>query len=294
MKILVTGAAGQLGSYLVEHLSKEHEVTGLDLREPDIDMENFVKGDVKDYRLGMDSCKGRDVIIHTAAQVSVDRSISDPLMDAKENILGTINMLEAATKTMASQFIYVSSAAIFGNPLKVPLDESHPTKPLSPYGVSKLAGEHYVFAFQETYGLKATSIRPFNIFSPRQDPQSPYSGVITKFVELAREEKPLIVHGDGSQTRDFVHASDVIKMIELSIGNEKAYGQTFNCGTGKAISISELANIINELTGNKSEIEHGESRKGDITHSQADITKARELLGYQPSVGLKEGLAGLI
>ncbi|MCK5310402.1 MAG: NAD-dependent epimerase/dehydratase family protein, partial [Thermoplasmata archaeon] len=185
MKILVTGAAGQLGSYLVEHLSNEHEVTGLDLKEPGIKMDNFIKGDMKEYRIGMDSCKGKDAVIHTAAQVSVDRSVSDPIMDAKDNILGTINMLEAATKTMTKQFIYTSSAAIFGNPVKIPLDEEHPTRPLSPYGVSKLAGENYTFAFQESYGLKATSIRPFNIFSPRQDPQSPYSGVITKFVERA-------------------------------------------------------------------------------------------------------------
>ncbi|MCK5396762.1 MAG: NAD-dependent epimerase/dehydratase family protein, partial [Thermoplasmata archaeon] len=258
MKILVTGAAGQLGSYLVEHLSNEHEVTGLDLKEPGIKMDNFIKGDIKEYRHGMDSCKGKDAVIHTAAQVSVDRSVSDPIMDAKDNILGTINMLEAATKTMTKQFIYTSSAAIFGNPVKIPLDEEHPTRPLSPYGVSKLAGENYTFAFQESYGLKATSIRPFNIFSPRQDPQSPYSGVITKFVERAREKKPLIVHGDGSQTRDFVHASDVIKMVELCLENEKAYGQAFNCGTGKAISVSELAEIINELTGNKAGVEHGE------------------------------------
>ena len=178
--------------------------------------------------------------------------------------------------------------------MKVPLDEEHPTKPLSPYGVSKLAGENYAFAFQESYGLKATSIRPFNIFSPRQDPQSPYSGVITRFVERAGEKKPLKIHGDGSQTRDFVHASDVVKMVELCLDNEKAYGQAFNCGTGSAISISELATIINELSENDSEMEYGESRKGDILHSQADISKAKELLGYQSSVGLKEGLAGLI
>ena len=294
MKILVTGAAGQLGSYIVEHLSKEHEVAGLDIKQPEREMENFLKGDIKDYRLAMDSSKGKDAVIHTAAQVSVDRSISDPVLDARENIMGTINILEAATKTMTKQFIYISSAAIFGNPVKVPLGEAHPTRPLSPYGVSKLAGENYAFAFQESYGIQATSIRPFNIYSPRQDPQSPYSGVITKFVELAGEKKPLIIHGDGTQTRDFVHASDVVNMVERCLGNEKAYGQIFNCGTGKATSISELAKIINELAGNDSESVHGESRKGDILHSQADITKAGELLGYEPSVGLKEGLAQLL
>ena len=293
MKILVTGAAGQLGSYLVEHLSKEHDVTGLDIQESKFETNNFIKGDIKDYRLAMDTCRGKDIIIHAAAQVSVDRSISDPVLDARENILGTINILEAATKSMASQFIYVSSAAIFGNPVKVPLDEDHPTKPLSPYGVSKLAGENYIFAFQETYGIKGTSIRPFNIFSQRQDPNSPYSGVITRFIEMAKENKPLTIHGDGSQTRDFVQAADIVKIIELCIGNEKAYGQTFNCGTGDATSVKELADIIIELSGKEIDVEHGESRKGDIMHSQADISKAKKILNYQPSIELKKGLAEL-
>ncbi len=294
MKILVTGAAGQLGSYLVEHLSKEHEVTGLDIRDSEFETRNIVKGDIKDYRLAMDSCNGKDAVIHTAAQVSVDRSVSDPMLDARENILGTINMLEAATKSMTKQFIYISSAAIFGNPVKVPLDEGHPTKPLSPYGVSKLAGENYAFAFQESYGINATSIRPFNIFSQRQDPKSPYSGVITRFMERVKEDKTLTIHGDGSQTRDFVHANDVVKMIELCLGNEKAYGQTFNCGTGKAISIKELADTIIKLSGKNIEVEYGKSRKGDILHSQGDISKASELLGYQPEIDLEEGLARLI
>ncbi len=294
MEILVTGAAGHLGSYLVEQLSKEHEVTGLDIKNPEFEIPNFVKGDIKDYRLAMDLCKGKDIIVHAAAQVSIDRSISDPILDASENIMGTINLLEAATKTMSGQFIYISSAAIFGEPVKVPLDEEHPTQPLSPYGVSKLTGENYALAFQETYGIKATSIRPFNIYSKRQDPNSPYTGVITKFVEQTKENKPLSVHGDGGQTRDFVHAIDVVKMVELCLGNEKAYGQRINCGTGESVSVKELANTIIELSGKKIELEYGESRKGDILHSQADISKARKLLGYEPSIDLKQGLAELI
>ena len=294
MKILVTGAAGQLGSYLVERLSVEHEVTGLDLRAPEPQQETFVKGDIKDYKLAMNLCKDKDAVIHAAAQVSVDRSVSDPVLDASENIMGTINMLEAATKTMAGQFIYISSAAIFGDPVKTPLDEGHPTSPLSPYGASKLAGEKYALAFHSTYGLNATSIRPFNIYSPRQDPLSPYSGVITRFIDMAKEGGPLTIHGDGSQTRDFVHAEDVVKMVELCLGNEKAYGQIFNCGTGKATSVKELAEIVIELSGKEIELTFGERRKGDILHSLADISRAREILGYQPKVELKEGLGQLI
>jgi UDP-glucose 4-epimerase len=293
MKILITGAAGQLGSYLVETLSRNNEVVGLDLRKPEFPVKGVkhVRGDIGDYRLAMDLCRSKDAIIHTAAQVSVDRSISDPIFDARENILGTVNMLETATKAMVGQFIYISSAAIFGNPVATPLGEAHPTKPLSPYGVSKLAGENYAFAFQETYGLKVTSIRPFNIYSPRQDPNSPYSGVISKFIECAKEKGPLTIHGDGTQTRDFIHATDVVGMVELCLGNPKASGQAFNCGTGKTTSIKELADAIIKISGAKCEIHRADSRKGDIKHSVADIAKAKEILGYRPSVTLKKGLA---
>ncbi|MBA3045649.1 MAG: GDP-mannose 4,6-dehydratase [Candidatus Thermoplasmatota archaeon] len=296
MKILITGASGQLGSYLVDVLSKKNDVTGMDLRKPEKPGKNvnYVTGDIGDYRLAMDLCRGKDAVIHTAAQVSVDRSISDPMFDAKENILGTVNMLETATKSMVGQFIYISSAAIFGTPQKIPVDETHPTRPLSPYGVSKLAGENYAFAFGETYGLSVTAIRPFNIYSPRQDPNSPYSGVITRFVERVKEGKPPVIQGDGSQTRDFVHADDVVRMLELCLGNPDARGQTFNCGTGKATSIRELAEIITELTGKELKPETAPGRKGDIRESVADISKAKKILGYKPTVALKKGLAELL
>lgn len=293
MKILVTGDAGQLGSYLVGELSKGHEVTGLDLRKPEHPAKGVrhVCGDIGDYRLAMDLCRHADAVIHTAAQVSVDRSVSDPVLDARENILGTLNMLEAATKSMVSQFIYISSAATYGNPQKIPLDEGHPREPLSPYGVSKLAGENYAFAFGATYGLKVTAIRPFNIYSVRQDPDSPYSGVISRFVGRAKAAEPLTVHGDGTQTRDFVHAGDVVAMIGLCLGNPKAHGQAFNCGTGKAVSVNQLADMVIKLSGKKIGRENSESRKGDIMHSIADISKAKKVLGYRPATDLKKGLA---
>lgn len=296
MNILVTGAAGQLGSYLAQHLSGTHEVVGLDVRKGDNDLgkAEFVMGDIGDYRLALGLCREKDAVIHAAAQVSVDRSVSDPVFDARENIMGTINMLETATKAMAGQFIYISSAAIFGNPEQVPIGEDHPRSPLSPYGVSKLAGENYALAFRETYGLNVCSIRPFNIYSPRQDPDSPYSGVITRFVDRAREEKPLTVHGDGEQTRDFVSARDVVQMVERCLDNPKASGQCFNCGTGVPTTINELAGHIIELSGKTLRIEHVGSRKGDIRHSCADISKASTLLGYAPTIDLKNGLPELM
>ncbi len=293
MKILVTGSAGQLGSYLVEALAAEHQVTGLDLRDTrwPVKRAEQVKGDVGDYRLAMKLCRGRDAVIHTAAQVSVERSVSDPVMDARENILGTINMLEAATKSMVGQFIYISSAAVYGNPAKVPIGEDHPTRPLSPYGVSKLAGENYAFAFMETYGLGVTSIRPFNIYSPRQDPASPYSGVISRFVDRAKAGEGLTVFGDGAQTRDFIAAEDVVRMVGLCLGNKKAMGRAFNCGTGKATSVNELAKTVAKLSGKKLGIEHAEERKGDIKHSLADISGAKKVLGFRPGTKLKDGLS---
>ena len=277
----------------MEALAAEHQVTGLDLKDTKwpVKRTEQVKGDVGDYRLAMKLCRGKDAVIHTAAQVSVDRSVSDPVMDARENILGTINMLEAATKSMAGQFIYISSAAIFGNPMEVPIGEDHPTRPLSPYGVSKLAGENYAFAFMETYGLPVTAIRPFNIYSSRQDPASPYSGVISRFVDRAKAGENLTVFGDGAQTRDFIAAGDVIRMVELCLGNDKAMGQAFNCGTGKATSVNVLARTVAKLSGNKLEIEHAEARKGDILHSVADISRAKMLLGFAPGTKLKDGLA---
>jgi len=292
MKILVTGSSGQLGSYIAEALAREHQVTGLDLVDPKrrVKRTEHVRGDMGDYRLAMKLCRGKDAVIHAAAQVSVDRSVSDPVMDARENILGTVNMLEAATKSMVGQFIYVSSAAVFGNPVKVPIAEDHPTKPLSPYGVSKLAAENYAFAFMESYGLSVTSIRPFNIYSPRQDPESPYSGVITRFVERAKAGEPLTVYGDGTQTRDFISAKDVVRMVGLCLENEKVSGMALNCGTGKATSVDELAGIIAKLSGKEPEIEHAQPRRGDIMHSVADISLARKVLGFRPETKLKEGL----
>jgi UDP-glucose 4-epimerase len=293
MKILVTGASGQLGSYLVEALSADHEITGLDLKPTahPVKGAKHILGDIGDYRLSMNLCRGRDAVIHTAAQVSVDRSVSDPVFDAKENILGTVNLLETAAKSMVGQFIYISSAAIFGNPERVPIGEMHPTRPLSPYGVSKLAGENYAFAFQESYGLGVTSIRPFNIYSRRQDPNSPYSGVISRFVERAKAGEAPTIYGDGSQTRDFIHVSDVVGMVKLCLGNPDAKGQAFNCGTGKATTVNELAAEVIRLSGKELEVSYSEPRKGDILHSSADISKAKKILGFKPGMKLGKGLA---
>jgi len=293
MKIIVTGSSGQVGSYLVEHFSKEHGVIGLDNRPcPFPAAAEFSKKiDIAKTRDLGTYFKDADWIIHTAAQVSVERSLKDPIFDAKNNVIGTVNVLWNAFMSEARNFLYVSSAAVYGNPVKVPLPEEHPTNPMSPYGASKLCGEKYALAFAAAYGLSATIIRPFNIYSSRADPESPYSGVITKFVKWAKEGKPLLIEGDGKQTRDFVHMTDVVRLVDLVIKKSKvSVGRTFNCGTGERSTILELADAIRILSGGEAQVKHVDPRVGDIKHSCADITNAGEILGYSPSVPLGKGL----
>lgn len=297
MKIVVTGTSGQVGSYLLEHLMKKHDVLGLDNRPcPYAQIED--RTELADVYLEKDLSRyltGADWVIHCAAQVSVERSMKDPIFDANNNVLGTLNMLWNCFLHEAGHFLYISSAAVFGNPQRVPIDEEHPTVPMSPYGASKLCGEKYVQAFAAGYGLSTVIIRPFNIYSERADPSSPYSGVITKFVRWAKDDEPLLVEGDGEQTRDFVHISDVIQMIDLVIKKPNvSIGRTFNCGSGNACSINQLAEIVKALSGNRSEIKHVAPRQGDIRRSCADISLAKEILGYAPQKELKDGLSELL
>lgn len=296
MKIVITGSSGQLGSYLVEHFSQKNEVIGLDVVECPYSgiAPMTVKADVVDSPALGEIVRDSDWIIHAAAQVSVERSIADPLFDARNNVLGTVNLLWNAFKEDAQKFLYISSAAVFGNPVRVPIDENHPTDPMSPYGASKLCGEKYVRSFAVAYGISAVIIRPFNIYSPRADPESPYSGVISKFVQRAKSGEPLIIDGDGSQTRDFIHVSDVVRMVDMAIKRSSSIGGTFNCGTGVGHSISNLAEQVISLSGSRSKLEHGPPRMGDIRHSRADIMLAERLLGYFPKKDLSDGLKELL
>jgi UDP-glucose 4-epimerase len=297
MKIVVTGSSGQVGSYIVEHFSKEHEVTGLDNR-PCQFPEAAKHGEIADIAKEKDLSrflKNADWVIHCAAQVSVERSMKDPLFDAENNVIGTVNLLWNSFLHEARNILYVSSAAVYGDPMRVPLGEDHPTNPLSPYGVSKLCGERYALAFAAAYGLSVCVVRPFNIYSSRADPNSPYSGVITKFISRAKEGIPLLIEGDGEQTRDFVHISDVVRMIALIVKKPNmSVGRIFNCGTGKANSILELAGIVQSLSKKKIDIKHVAPRPGDIRQSCADISAAQNLLGYCPGTELKEGIRQLM
>ncbi|KGK99166.1 epimerase [Methanococcoides methylutens] len=291
-RILITGGLGQVGSYLVDRFHEDNEVVVVDnhsstTREDVPENVEVVKIDIQDDV--SDLVKNSDILIHTAAQISVARSMEEPFFDAQNNVIGTLNLLEASRDADLERFVYFSSAAVYGNPVEVPISEEHPQDPLSPYGASKLSGEKYCLMYNRAYGLPTTCIRPFNIYSPRQDPSNPYSGVISKFMERVRNSQNPMAFGDGKQTRDFISVHDIVNMVELVIDKEEAVGEVFNAATGKSTTINELASIIIELFKKDVEVEHKEPLAGDIRHSVADISKAQEL-GFVPKVDLKQGL----
>ncbi|MGD9779394.1 GDP-mannose 4,6-dehydratase [Methanomethylovorans sp.] len=293
-KILITGGLGQVGSYLVDALHEKAKITVLDnysstTREAVPPEVNVIKGDVKD-RMAADLVNQNDVVIHTAAQISVTASMKDPLFDAQNNVFGTLNLLEAARRSSISKFIYISSAAVYGDPINVPITESHPQDPLSPYGVSKLSGEKYCMMYNKAFGLPSCCIRPFNIYSPRQDPGNPYSGVISRFIEKARAGQSPVIFGDGTQTRDFISVHDIVDIIQLLLEKEDANGHVFNAGTGNSITVSELANMVLETFDVDVPVRYMPERPGDIKYSCSDISKARKILGFEPKVSLREGL----
>ncbi len=294
MKIAVTGASGQLGSYLLDELSRKNEVVGLDIRPTQYAAHKAMvqRADVRKPKTVTSWLKDVDAVIHCAAQVSVENSIKDPMGDLDTNLRGTLCMLEACKEMGVRRMVYISTAAVYGDPIKVPIDESHPKRPKSFYGASKASAEDYVRVFSETKGLEHMIIRPFNFYSHRADPANPYSGVITRFVNMAVAGKPLTVEGDGEQTRDFLHATDVSAMvIKAAFSNVK--NETLNCGSGKGTSINQLAEAVVRVSPKKVKIVHIAPRLGDIRHSVAEVSKAKELLDFAPQVSLDEGMASM-
>jgi UDP-glucose 4-epimerase len=294
MKLAITGASGQLGSYLLDELTGKHEVIGIDIIEtPHQAHQDMVhRADIRTPRTLASWLKGVDVVIHCAAQVSVENSTKDPIGDMDTNVRGTVGLLQTCKEMGVGKMVYISSAAVYGDPMHVPISESHPKQPKSFYGVSKASAEDYVRVFTETKGLDHVIVRPFNFYSRRADPLSPYSGVITKFVQMARSNKPLTVEGDGEQTRDFIHASDVAAMV-CQVACSDVKNQTFNCGSGKGTSINELALAVLRASPNQVDIVHVAPRIGDIRHSVGEISKARKLLDFQPKMSLDQGMASL-
>ncbi len=277
MKILITGGLGQIGSYLAEKLTKEHQVTIIDDMSHSavskISHTILIKGDISNKLTISKVPLKPDIIIHCAAQIDVSQSTRNPILDAKTNILGIINILEYAKESHA-KVIYFSSAAVYGHPESLPISEAHNTDPISPYGISKLAGEYYVCLYYHTHKVQSVILRPFNIYSPRET-----SSVIARFLHGT---KP-VIYGSGNQTRDFVSAKDVVN-VTIEIIESDISGETINIGTGKATSINEVAEIL-EITP-----EYRSAKDGDIQHSVADITKLQELINFKPGISLKTDL----
>ena len=289
MELLVTGGAGFIGGRLVDALTRDHDVRVLDRAIPDhlpTDV-TFIRGDVRDEATVAAATDGVDVVFHQAALVSVAQSVDRPRESHDHNVAGTLTVLDAA-RTHDARVVLASSAAIYGHPESQPIDESEQTTPTSPYGLEKLAVDHYARLYHELYGLETVALRYFNVYGPGQT-GGDYAGVISVFLAQALAGEPITVHGDGEQTRDFVFVDDVVQANRLAATTD-AVGEAFNVGTGETTTIRELADLVREYTDTESTIVHTEPREGDIRHSQADVSKARELLGYEPTVSFTDGL----
>ena len=254
---------------------------------------DFVKGDIRDVSLVTKSVDGVDVVVHLAALTSVPFSVANPDLTFDVNVVGTLNLIRACAQEGVGRFVFVSSCAVYGDPESLPVREEHKPNPISPYAESKLLAERYCLGFQDRQLLRSVVLRFFNVYGPRQG-MNDYSGVITRFVDRVRQKEPLVVYGDGSQTRDFVCVYDVVEAVLASMKSSCAEGEVFNIGSGKPTSINELAKTVLELAGVDLMIRYEKARAGDIKDSYADISKAKKLLGYEPKVSLRDGLQMLL
>ena len=304
MKALVTGGAGFIGSHLVERLLTDgHQVRVVD---------NFSTGKrenleplvckalevvVADVRHGWelrDVAAGCEVIFHEAAIVSVPYSVDHPQETHDVNLQGTLNVLEAARQAKSRRVVFASSAAVYGDAPGLPKHEGMLPTPISPYGLEKLTSEHYLSIFTRLYGVETVSLRYFNVFGPRQDPSSAYSGVISIFVDRARRRAPVTIFGDGSAYRDFVYVTDVVAANMLAATKPGVSGRTYNVARGEKTTLKDLVRIVGDRVGQPLEVLHAAPRAGDITESLADITRARSELGFTPAVPVNEGLARIL
>ena len=295
MKALVTGGAGFIGSRVVQRLLEGgHEVAILDnlssgYRENLNVGAQFMDSDIRDPHAVLRAAAGREVIFHLAASVGNRRAIENAHNDASVNVLGTLNVLEAARVTGCRKVVYSSSAAIFGEPQQLPIADDHPTQPMTPYGVSKLAAEKYAIAYTALHGVETVCLRYFNVYGERQRFDA-YGNVIPIFATRALRKMPLIVYGDGLQTRDFVNVEDVAQ-ANLQAAEAKGVTGPINIGMGRAVSIVELIAVMADVSGRELTVINEPPRAGDVRHSSADISRAASQLGYVPRCELRGGLA---
>ena len=298
---LVTGIAGFIGSSIARALlSRGERVRGVDnfatgKRENIAEILNridFREADINDLDAMREVCSGVDFVLHQAAIPSVPKSVLDPLGNNRANIDGTVTVLMAARDAKVKRLVYAASSSAYGNTPTLPKHEEMRPDPISPYAVAKLASEHYMISFYRCYGLETVCLRYFNIFGPRQDPSSPYSGVLAKFTtQMLRGEQPTI-NGDGEQSRDFTYIDNAVEanLLACSAPANKVAGQMFNVATGRRVTLNETFKVLQDLTAYHRQPKYGPVREGDVKHSLADISKAEEGLGYRPLVDFEEGL----
>lgn len=294
-RVLVTGGAGFIGSHLVDALVADNEVVVFDdLSSGSYENVNsavtFIKGDLREDSPLASLVKQADVVFHQAGLVSVETTVSEPLRSNRINAMGTLRVLNAARQG-DTRVVTASSAAIYGSPETVPIPETAAPDPQSPYGVDKHTADQYTRLYAGLYGLETVALRYFNVYGPRQTADD-YSGVIAAFLDRVRRDEPLCIHGDGTQTRDFVHVRDVVD-ANLQAAQTKETGLAYNIGTGTETSINELASICRQLASKDPGCEHVDGRPGDVPRSCADISRAQNHLGFEPSVGLESGLSTL-
>ena len=294
MKMIITGGAGFIGSHIAEFFSDYYEVTVIDdlttgsVNNLDSLPLKFIKGTIQDNSLLKKEFKDASCVVHQAAFVSVPDSIRDPRKNHEINITGTLNVLCAARDAGVEKVLFASSAAIYGNSLELPKREDMIPEPVSPYAASKMAGEYYCRVFTEQYGLKTLCLRYFNVYGPRQNPSSDYAAVIPLFITRMLSHKPLVIYGDGTQTRDFIFVRDVVSGIEAGLNNNVS--GAFNIATETRTSINDLVELLRDVLDVDPSISYAPPRPGDVHDSFADISLARHALGFQPRYSMREGL----
>jgi len=299
MRFVVTGGAGFIGSNTVEELVRRGaSVVVLDdlsagKEENLAEMRNkitFIKGSIIDIEVVRKAMHEAEYVLHLAARTSVPRSVKDPIETNRINIDGTLNVLVAARDAKVKRIVFAASSSAYGETPTLPKVETMEPQPISPYGVTKYVGELYAQTFGRCYGLENVCLRYFNIFGPRQDPSSPYSGVLAKFCTAFLEDTQPVIFGDGEQTRDFTYVDNAVQANLLACEAPSASGKVFNIGVGGRFSLNQTVALLNKISGKRLEVNYDAARDGDIRDSQADISQAREFLGYDPQVEFEEGL----